>query len=380
MLKGIRIQNFAILQDLCLGRDPELLREGRGRERELTPVTTLIGRNGTGKSAVFEAVSLLRDIQLYGLPFASSGRRGGLARLKTRSEGDDHAPIRFQLIFEREEDRRLLYELELALDEHNRPYIASESLNSYPAEGGGESYTLLDMKEGSGYLLSNHEKREVSLLDSKQTALSLYGRMLQYHELCWVYLRIAHWYNCRINSQLPPATSHELGGHKHLNENCDNIKNVLRYIKNEDHERYEAMLKRIAAKIPDYQKLGDDFLDFDINTGNMKLFTLLLLLEDPRPLICLDEPDNGLYHDMIEALILEMRDYIYRNPESQIFLSTHNTTLLSHLKPSEVWVMELKGERGPDIRRADEDPIVREMYREGIDMGMLWYGGHLGIR
>ena len=49
-IEGIRIQNFRALKDIKLG---QLWNEKS--ERALTPMTVVIGKNGAGKSSIFDA-------------------------------------------------------------------------------------------------------------------------------------------------------------------------------------------------------------------------------------------------------------------------------------------------------------------------------------
>ena len=83
------------------------------------------------------------------------------------------------------------------------------------------------------------------------------------------------------------------------------------------------ILDKIADKIPgidriDTEKTSDgrlllrfndkDFQDpfyaQQVSDGTLKLFAYLLLLEDPtpHPFLCIEEPENGLYHKLLETL------------------------------------------------------------------------------
>ena len=124
------------------------------------------------------------------------------------------------------------------------------------------------------------------------------------------------------------------------------------------------------------EKLPDDFRE-----SPNRLFLYLLLFNDPvpRPLICIETPDMELYHDMVDVLSTEFRDYSIRHPYSQIIFSTHNPYILEALSPNEVWVFKRIQEDESEsvtIRCAGADPVVSEMYRQGIGMGAIWYSGH----
>ena len=120
-----------------------------------------------------------------------------------------------------------------------------------------------------------------------------------------------------------------------------------------------------------------------MSDGTLKLFAYLLLLEDPNPppFICIEEPENGLYHKLLEILAAEFRSQATGEPNSpQIFITTHHPYLVDALGPEEVWVLE-KGEDGfATIDRASDDPIVKAMTDEGLPLGGLWYSDFLDRR
>ena len=53
----------------------------------------------------------------------------------------------------------------------------------------------------------------------------------------------------------------------------------------------------------------DPFYAQQMSDGTLKLFAYLLLMEDPNPppFICIEEPENGLYHKLLEVLAAEFR-------------------------------------------------------------------------
>ncbi|MCG6404049.1 AAA family ATPase, partial [Vibrio fluvialis] len=83
LIEGLRVKNYRALKDVLLGRTIN------DRDASpLDPLTVVIGRNGTGKSSLFDAFGFLADCLTFGVEDACyRGERGGYERL--RSYGQD---------------------------------------------------------------------------------------------------------------------------------------------------------------------------------------------------------------------------------------------------------------------------------------------------
>jgi len=170
----------------------------------------------------------------------------------------------------------------------------------------------------------------------------------------------------------------------------------------EHKQRFHAILKKIANKIPSIDKIDiketednrlllrfnekgfkDPFYAQQMSDGTLKVFAYLLLLEDPTPppFICIEEPENGLYHKLLETLADEFREHATGHKGgSQVFITTHQPYFVNALEPKEVWILE-KGKDGfSQIRRASEDPLVNDLVEEGLPLGGLWYSDYLDPR
>ena len=117
-----------------------------------------------------------------------------------------------------------------------------------------------------------------------------------------------------------------------------------------------------------------------MSDGTLKLFSYLLLLSDPSPhsFLCIEEPENGLHHRLLEILADEFRAYADdKSKKSQVFITTHQPYFVNALSPEEVWIME-KGDDGfSTIRRASDDELVCNLVGEGLPLGNLWYSRYL---
>lgn len=117
-----------------------------------------------------------------------------------------------------------------------------------------------------------------------------------------------------------------------------------------------------------------------MSDGTLKVFAYLLLLEDPEPppFICIEEPENGLYHKLMAPLAQEFRAHATdRKQSSQIFVTTHQPYFVDALNPEEVWTMEKGSDGFATVARASDNTIVKNMVDEGLPLGGLWYSDYL---
>ena len=107
-IEGFRVKNFKVLKEVTLGR----LWHQRDRA-PLTPMSAVIGKNGVGKSALFDVFGFLADALRLGVEDACDARgRGGFPRLHT--QGTD-GPIAFELYYrERPGGRPITCEIEMS--------------------------------------------------------------------------------------------------------------------------------------------------------------------------------------------------------------------------------------------------------------------------
>ena len=161
-------------------------------------------------------------------------------------------------------------------------------------------------------------------------------------------------------------------------------------------KKFKSILNNIAKKIPGINKIDtkktedgrllirfndhgfqDTFYAQQMSDGTLKMFAYMLLLEDPSPasFICIEEPENGLYHKLLETLAQEFKNRSHTG--TQIFITTHQPYFVNALSPEEVWVLE-KGDDGfATIKRASDDELVKNLVAEGFELGNLWYSDYL---
>jgi predicted ATPase len=165
---------------------------------------------------------------------------------------------------------------------------------------------------------------------------------------------------------------------------------------------FDKILTRIAGKIPGVQHIdteitsdrrvllrfgdgafSDPFFAQQMSDGTLKVFAYLLLLEDPEPppFLCIEEPENGLYHKLLETLAREFRAHATgARKGSQIFVTTHQPYFVDALKPEEVWILEKGMDGFSTLRRSSDIPEVEALVAEDLPLGGLWYSDYLDAR
>jgi predicted ATPase len=418
IIEGFRVQNYRALKDISLGRF-----WNQKSRAPLTPLVAVIGKNGVGKTTLFDAFGFLGDCLAHGLDEACEMRdRGGYERLVSAGSSE---PIRFEIYYrETPKERPITYELSIG-ETKGRPVVVEERLRQRrKGAGSGRPFSFLYLHYGRGPawkgqaaasdaqedLLDRQAPREVEesadvewveLTDNQHLGIATLGALKEHERIARFRQFLQGWHLSYFDPSAA-RTRPKAGTQKHLNVRGDNLSNVVQYMEREHGDRFARVLTRIAQKIPGLRdiktrKTEDGFLllcfyseGFDkpffvqqMSDGTLKLFTYLLLLEDPdpAPFICIEEPENGLYHKLLQDLAAEFRSHATgRKNAPQLFITTHQPIFVDALSPEETWILEKGADGFSTIRRANDDPLIRNMVEEGISLGNLWYSDYLDPR
>jgi len=427
-IDGFRIRNYRALNDITLGKLWNLQ-----KAEPLTPMTAVIGKNGVGKSTLFDAFGFLADCLKNGVEEACDARgRGGFQEIRSRGVS---GPIEFEIYYKEEGNARpFTYELTIDLDSTGRPYVQKERLRQRRiGQKHGWPFSFLILNEGKGVVWKGEivgrqidenkedfdlfgfieslqkgedieeskETEVVELEDKRKLGIATLGSLKQHPRVAAFRKFVEGWYL----SYFTPDAARSLplaGPQKHLNIHGDNLGNVVQFMEREHPKKFQSILNSIAEKIPGVDTIDtektrdgrillrfndksfqDPFYAHEMSDGTLKVFAYLLLLEDPSPppFICIEEPENGLYHKLLETLAVEFREHATaRKGGSQVFITTHQPYFVDALEPNEVWILE-KGEGGfSTIKRTSDDDLVKNMVEEGLPLGGLWYSDYLDAR
>jgi predicted ATPase len=418
LIEGFRVKNFRALRNIEIGK-----LWNTQRAEPLTPLTAVIGKNGAGKSSLFDAFGFLADCLRNGVEEACDmNGRGGIKKIRTMGCNE---PVEIEVYYRQDGNARpLTYQLAIDVDKNERPYVKSERLRQRRrGQDRGYPFSFLIMENGIGYawkgeaegvdeskgasidtIEESSETEKVKLNDNRILGVTTLSALAQHPRISAFTQLIEDWYL----SYFSPDAARSLtmvGAQKHLNKHGDNLGNVVQYLEREHKEKFKQVLQKIAAKIPGIttirtEKTIDDRLAICFNEkgfidpfyaqqmsdGTLKLFTYMLLLADPTPppFIGIEEPENGLYHKLLEILAHEFREHTTGikggSGGSQLFVTTHQPYFVDALMPEEVWILEKGNDGFSKISRASDNELVKNLVAEGLPLGGLWYSDYIDSR
>lgn len=383
----IRLKNYRVFRELELTNLPDM--------------AVFIGANGTGKTTLFDIFGFLSDSLNHNIRQAIN-LRGGFKEIISRGQtGLIEIEIQFKLDIV-EKERLVTYRLEIGYENSN-PYIARELLR-YKRGAYGSPFHFLDFSKGEGFAITNEEdfdkkdedlEREYQKLGSPDIlAIKGLGQFERFKAANAFRSFIENWHvsDFHISEARP---SRDAGYAEHLSQTGENLPLVAQYLFEEFPERFSSVLEKMKARVPGVSDVKaettvdgrivlrfkdgsfkDPFIARYVSDGTIKMFAYLILLNDPKPhpLLCIEEPENQLYPDLLAELLEEFR--LYAQKGGQVFISSHSPDLINGSTPEELyWLTKKDG--FTYINRASDDQKILSLYQEGELLGYLWKQNYL---
>lgn len=270
----------------------------------------------------------------------------------------------------------------------------------------GQPKSFVNLSKGSGTVYlgefggdgSDGANVRVRLEDRRKLAIAALGNLGEYPNIVRFRDFLEGWHLSYFVPDLARGMP-MAGAQRKLNKKGDNLANYVQFLHKEHPRRFDSVLRAVAKKIPGVQKItpkrapdGRLLLEFNdrgyqdpfyapsMSDGTLKYFAYMLMLQDPEPapLIGIEDPENGLHHQVLGPLATEMRSRADRADGPQIIVTTHANYFVDALRPEEVFVFSKNAEGVSTAKCAADDAAVVGMVEDGIPLGSLWYSNHLG--
>lgn len=367
--------------------------------RDIPNMAVFLGKNGVGKSTFFDIFGFLHDCLNSNVKTALA-KRGGFREVISRDQSGD---IEFEIKFRASENEPLItYEISIGL-EKNKAVVKKEILRLRRGQY-GSPWKVLDFSYGEGMAasgkLSSYEDvkladREKQKLDSPDIlAIKGLGQFKEFEAVSMFRRLIEDWYvsDFRIDAA---RDRHEAEYSEQLSRTGDNLSVVTKYIYDNYPERFQEIVEKMKRRVPGVEcvetqetedgyivlrfqdgKFKNPFSAKYVSDGTIKMFTYLVLLNDPQrhALLCVEEPENQLYPELLEVLAEEFR--AYASGEGQVFVSTHSPDFLNAIELDEIYIL-VKEDGFTKIVKAVDNYLVKSLYDAGDLPGALWKQGLL---
>jgi len=385
-IESIQLKNFKAFKDVNIINLPGMC--------------VFVGANGSGKTTLFNVFSFLKDALTDNVNVALIKQGGSRGFHEVRSRGSKGA-IEIELKF-REEKKSPLITYSLTINEKDGHPIIEKEILQYRRGSKGQPWRFLDFSQGRGKAVINEPdkvkertelKREEHKLKSPDI-LALKG-LTQFEKFpaskaIGDLLEKWHISDFHIQQARPERES---GYAEHLSKEGENLALVTEFLFKRHPDIFRKIIEKLKQRVPGISDVDskiteegrvllrfrdgdfqDPFLARYVSDGTIKMFAYLVLLHDPKPhpLLCVEEPENQLYPQLLEELAEEFRDYARKG--GQVFVSTHSPDFLNGCEIEEVFW--LKKEKGYTVvKRANEDKQIRTYMRDGDKLGYLWRQG-----
>ena len=388
-LASFRLKNFKAVRDSGL--------------IEFSPLTVLIGNNGSGKSSLIEGLQTYQRIVTDGLDKAMQLWRGfehirhaaaaprntagKLIEFEVHSFAKVHQCHTVRVNASADADEVFIFEETLSIDDKN--YLSRNKA--------GEIFDA-DGKWTGGNLIFPLTLIPLAplTLNSDQALLTT----LRYDSAAYqsAYIAIENWQFLRFNadSMGEPRRQQRARRHIRLATNGLNIAEYLLDILRRDPDAFAGILETLQYALPYAKDLQPTLVseleravylqmseqDYQIpgwllSTGTLRLLALLALFRHPQPppLILIEEIENGLDPRMIHLLVEELRSLV-ESGRTQVIATTHSPYLLDLLALPQIVLVE-RQQGQPEFSRPADEASLRDWARD-FGPGALYTMDKLG--
>ncbi len=374
-INSFRLENFKAIQN--------------SKTVKLTPLTVLIGNNGSGKSSFVEGLATYRRIVVDGLDDGMERWLGmqhvwnKAARHHLNPQGNHENPIKFAVSAR---IKRESYRFDMAVNAKpgmNGIYIQEENVVQQ-----GKNVIHRGANGVVGVMRDGKSISPVNQLKPGETAL--------WDEIIHT---VERWQFLSLMPDLmggPSPKKMSIEGDMTLNPDGSNIAQYLLMIRDKDIDVFDGIVNSMRFVL-DYaenfepvetsevqrtmfvQMIERDFQipGWMLSTGTIRILALLAVLRnpDPPPLVVIEEIENGLDPRTVHMILDEIREVV-RSGRSQVILTTHSPYVLDLLPMQTMVVVQRDNGGDPTFWRPSASKDVEDWAKD-FAPGQLYTTGRL---
>ncbi|MGB2641710.1 MAG: ATP-binding protein [Candidatus Acidiferrum sp.] len=368
LLMRLRIRNFKAIRE--------------SGSVKLSPLTVLIGNNGSGKSSVIEALDTLRTLVVQDVDAAMQMWKGiEHVRNKTKTRQTRHSrtgsdksskPIAFSLVG----------------NTGRVPFATTTVLN----ERGNENELFIEREFGRfGAVRFDRHEDQIKVSGDPQrkdrfmtSAASLLSSYLGDYVESWQFLNLSP----HLMGNPVPQTRTRRG--IRLDRSGANLSEYLLDIRRRDLAAFDGIVGTLKYVLPyasDIQPTSTSEIeraaylqlserDFKvpgwlISAGTLRILALLAVLRHPSPpsLIIVEEIENGLDPRSMRLLVDEIQRTV-ESGRSQVILTTHSPSLLDSIPLKSIVFVERVDDEPTFVRPGDEKEVQK--WAKSFSPGQLY--------
>jgi predicted ATPase len=357
----------------------------------LRPLTVVIGANGSGKTSLLDAFSLLAS-SASGTLSASISEMSGIQQMITYDRAGD---LTFGISTTVPDQEPLRYSLSLAPQGAGYT-ISSESLTQ--ERGKPKPFRHIESR-GSDiqYFETSRLIRPTWEHSPLESSLSQVPRLFREPEEFRQRLASSTFYHVlNVEPRSPVRLPQPMRPAPLPGRNGEDLVSCLYYLRETDPDRFEAIEDSLKSAFADFKRLdfppvaagtlsmtwrdrafSRPLYAHQLSEGTLRFLWLATLLQSPglTALTLLDEPEVSLHPELLSLLAGLLREASRR---SQIVVATHSDRLIRFLAPDEVLVIDSKEDGTSSLTWADTIDLNAWLGEYALDE--LWHSGRLGGR
>ena len=364
-------------------------------------LNVLIGANGSGKSNLIEAISLLQAMPKDLTKAVRDG--GGIEEWLWK--GDENPIAQIEAIIENPNGRQSLRHMLKFRAMNYRIEVINELIENeklYDRAGYDQKYFYYryDGKRATVNVnekTNSHRKLHWENIETDQSILAQRQDPDAYPEMAYLgnsYQKIRLYREWQFGRYTPSRKPQRADlPNDFLEENIVNLALILNSLRQNREAKRKLLdaLKLFNESIEDFDlRVHSGYVEIffqesnfnapipatRLSDGTLRYLSLLAILlhPNPPPLICIEEPELGLHPDVLPSLIDLLKEAAQK---TQIIITTHSADLIDDLTdmPESVMVFD-KHQGSTSVNRLDKNALGA--WLKDYRLGQLWRRGELG--